>query len=85
MRLLGHYRIDLLKLDIEGAEYDVIRDMLVSSIDVRQLLVEFHHRFRGIGKGATAAALADLHRAGFRIFYISPHGREYALVNTSPQ
>jgi FkbM family methyltransferase len=83
MRSLGHHRLDLLKLDIEGAEYDVIRDMLESGIPVRQLLVEFHHRFRGIGKDATAAALAVLHRAGFRIFYISPHGREYSLVHIS--
>jgi FkbM family methyltransferase len=84
MQALGHEQLDLLKLDIEGAEYDVIRDMLDSRIQVRQLLVEFHHWFKGVGQEATVAALAMLQRAGFRIFYISPRGHEYSLVRTPP-
>ena len=31
---LGHDRIDLLKMDIEGAEYEVIRDVVESGVDV---------------------------------------------------
>jgi FkbM family methyltransferase len=42
MRELGHHHIDLLKLDIEGAEYDVIDDLLASGIWPRVLCVEFH-------------------------------------------
>lgn len=41
MSELGHTRIDLLKLDIEGAEYEVIDQMLNSDVDVRVLCVEF--------------------------------------------
>ncbi|MEM6766066.1 MAG: FkbM family methyltransferase [Bacteroidota bacterium] len=37
----GHSRIDLLKLDIEGAEYEVINDMLNKKLDVKVLCVEF--------------------------------------------
>ena len=42
MRELGHDHIDLLKLDIEGAEYDVIDDLVTCGIRPRVLCVEFH-------------------------------------------
>ncbi len=38
---LGVDRIALLKLDIEGAEYEVLRSMLMDGIRPEQLLVEF--------------------------------------------
>ncbi len=37
----GHRRIDLLKLDIEGAEYEVLDQLLQSELPVQVLLVEF--------------------------------------------
>jgi FkbM family methyltransferase len=79
-RVLGHGRIDLLKMDIEGAEYDVIDDMLESGIEVRQIVVEFHHRFRHVGRARTARTVRSLREAGFRIFSISPSGREYSFM-----
>ena len=42
MKENGHTRIDLLKLDIEGAEFPVVDEILRKRIPVRQLLVEFH-------------------------------------------
>ncbi len=39
----GHRHIDALKLHIEGAEYDVLDDVLASGLDVGQVLVEVHH------------------------------------------
>ncbi|HEX6747773.1 MAG TPA: FkbM family methyltransferase [Longimicrobium sp.] len=77
---LGHERIDLLKLDIEGAEYAVLHDMLERKLHAEQILVEFHHRFRTIGKSRTEQAVAALRDAGYRIFHISPSGREYGFV-----
>ncbi|MDA3936372.1 MAG: FkbM family methyltransferase [Actinomycetota bacterium] len=54
MRELRHEYIDLLKLDIEGAEYTVIEDMLRSQIFPRQILIEFHHwALEGMGPGRT--------------------------------
>jgi FkbM family methyltransferase len=45
MRELGHTRIDLLKLDIEGAEYEVLDDMMNDSGVFPQVIcVEFHRR-----------------------------------------
>ncbi len=41
MQQFGHHRIDLLKLDIEGAEYAVIQNLLENAIDVRCICVEF--------------------------------------------
>ena len=45
MRDLGHDNIDILKLDIEGMEFEVINDMLNEGIEFSQLLVEVHDRF----------------------------------------
>ena len=46
----GHSRIDLLKMDIEGFEYDVIDNILQNSIDIKQICVEFHHFMSHIKK-----------------------------------
>ena len=42
MAELGHDHIDLLKMDIEGAEYSVIENFLQEKISIRCLCVEFH-------------------------------------------
>lgn len=80
---LGHDRIDLLKMDIEGAEYDVLEGMLRSQVRPRQLLVEFHHRFPGIGKARTAAMIDRLREAGYRIFAVSETGREVSFMHAA--
>lgn len=38
----NHDKIDVLKMDIEGSEFDVIDFILENSIDVKHLLIEFH-------------------------------------------
>lgn len=74
-------RIDLLKIDIEGAEYDIIDDVLRLNPLPRQLLVEFHHV---VGDQPslkrTRDAVEAINRAGYRIFCISPVGNEYSFV-----
>ena len=80
MRQLGHDRIDLLKLDIEGAEYAVIDDLARTDIRPRQLLVEFHHRFPGVGVRATKRALRTLHRLGYRLFHVSATQMEFSFI-----
>lgn len=80
MDKLGHQRIALLKMDIEGSEYEVIDDIIKSGIEVGQLLVEFHHRFDLANLGKTRKAIDDLKRNGYRIFYISPSGEEYSFI-----
>jgi FkbM family methyltransferase len=82
MRMLGHDRIDLLKMDIEGSEYEVIADLIASQVDVRQLLVEFHHRWPEVGVNKTKQAIRHLNQAGFLIFNVSPAGSEYSFLTT---
>ena len=80
MDMLGHVEIDVLKMDIEGAEYDVIENMLTEGVLVRQLLVEFHHRKPWLGVQKTLAAVQLLARAGYRLFHMSPGGEEWAFI-----
>jgi FkbM family methyltransferase len=80
---LGHDHIDLLKMDIEGAEYAVLPDIISCGIPVSQLLVEFHHRFTNVGNEPTRQAVELLLANGFRILHISPSGREYAFLHDS--
>jgi FkbM family methyltransferase len=62
----GDAAIDLLKMDIEGFEYDIIRQFLDQRIPVRQLCVEFHSWLR---PGQTRKTIARLYRAGYRIIH----------------
>jgi FkbM family methyltransferase len=82
MQMLGHPHVDLLKMDIEGAEYEVIDDLLRSGIRPRQLLVEFHHRMIPRGAWRTWRCMQRLRRAGYRLFAISPGATEYAFLLT---
>jgi FkbM family methyltransferase len=83
MRMLGHTRIDLLKMDIEGAEYEVVDDLLDSDIAVEQLLVEFHHRWPEVGIAKTKRAIHLLNMAGYEIFTVSASGEEYGFRKVS--
>jgi FkbM family methyltransferase len=80
LRSLKHEHIDLLKMDIEGAEYEVIEDIIHSKISIGQLLVEFHHRWKEIGVDKTRTAIRDLNAAGYRIFSISSSGEEFGFL-----
>jgi FkbM family methyltransferase len=77
---LGQQRLDLLKMDIEGAEYDVLDSLLESSVRPRQLLVEFHHRFAGVGPARTEQMISKLRNCGYRIFAVSETGREVSFI-----
>jgi FkbM family methyltransferase len=80
---LNHNKIDILKMDIEGAEYEVIDDIVRSSVPIYQVLVEFHHRFDGIGIGRTKQAISKLNEAGYKIFNVSATGEEISFIKTS--
>ena len=68
MRQNGHDHIDLLKIDIEGAEYGVLDDLLRRQVPVRQVLVEFHHQMLpGIRRSQTIRAILKMRAAGYRL------------------
>jgi FkbM family methyltransferase len=77
---LGHDRLDALKMDIEGAEYDVVDDILTSGVSIKQLLIEFHHRFPDISIDRTRQAVTRLNASGYRIFFVSDTGEEYGFI-----
>ena len=81
LTLLGHERLDILKMDIEGAEYDVLSDLIENQVRPDQILVEFHHRFDGIEKKETSESISRLTELGYMIAFVSETGREVTLVN----
>lgn len=81
MAELGHDRLDLLKADIEGAEYDVIADLLAHGPHPGQLLLEFHHHLPTIPLSRTKQAIADLRAAGYCLFDQSEAGAEMSFVH----
>lgn len=83
VKMLDHSHIDLLKMDIEGAEYEVLDGLIGSDIRPTQLLVEFHHRFASIGKEKTAATIRRLRDIGYRLYAVSINGREVSFIQES--
>jgi FkbM family methyltransferase len=80
MQRLGHRKVDLLKMDIEGAEYEVIKDIVSSPQPIIQVLAEFHHRFPHFGVKMTKQAINMMNEAGYRIFHVAPSGEEISFV-----
>jgi FkbM family methyltransferase len=79
MRENHHNHIDLLKMDIEGFEYDVLKNILDEQLNIRQILIEFHHGMYTFSNRDTLDAVNRLRKAGYRLFAISDSGREYSF------
>lgn len=84
MHDLGHTQVDLIKMDIEGAEYSVLPDIIESGVRPRQVLIEFHHRWREVGARRTRDMIRLLQAHQYRIAHVSAKGRELAFVRTAP-
>lgn len=82
MKKLQHKKIDLMKIDVEGSEYEIVEDMIRSQIKPQQLLIEFHHRFKNKSKIMTINAIKHLQENGYKIFSISETGREVGFIHT---
>jgi FkbM family methyltransferase len=80
MRNNGHTRIDVLKMDIEGAEYSVLAELIKNRIPVTQIVAEFHHRLSGVGARKTREILALLNQYGMKICYVCPRLEVMTLV-----
>lgn len=75
----GRTECDVLKLDIEGAEYEVLADLAARGLlgRCRQLLVEFHHRVTHHSPEDTARVVAAVERAGFRQMHVEGRNRVF--------
>lgn len=84
MKELGHARIDLLKLDIEGAEHRVITAMLESNVNVKVLCVEFDQAAVGLtpeGRQQIIATTQTLANRGYLL--VAQEGRSnYTFVSS---
>ena len=83
IRTLGNAHIDILKLDIEGGEYDVLPDVLASGIPISQVLIEFHHNYKTLSLDHTLKAVSTLRRHGYSIFHISKRALEFSFIHNS--
>lgn len=78
----GHDHIDLLKIDIEGAEYDVLDDLLKRRLRVKQVLVEFHHNILpGIRRSRTIRTILKMVAASYRL--LNQDGNNHTFLHRS--
>ena len=83
MRLHQHDRIDLLKIDIEGAEYEVLDDLLARRLPIRQVAVEFHHsNLPGIRRSQSIRAILMMRAAGYKL--IDVYGNNHTFLRPRP-
>jgi len=80
---LGWSHIDLLKIDIEGFEYAVLREILEKKLNVKQICVEFHHGPQfGRSNRETVRLILALRKAGYDLVYRSYWDHTFLLRET---
>jgi FkbM family methyltransferase len=80
MHELGHHRIDVLKLDVEGSEFEAIPDLVASGIEVDQLLIEIHYQFRSRSFQQGLDLIGQLKDYGMHCLHVSRRGYEFSFV-----
>jgi FkbM family methyltransferase len=81
-RKLGHARIDLLKMDIEGAEFEVLDALIAGQLRPKQLLIEFHHRFIDNGLARTSGIVERLRAEDYKLYSVCAEtGREVSFLH----
>ena len=76
MKELGHDRIDFLKMDIEGSEFDALSAAFDAKLNITQLLVDHHEYMFKEGKGILKAFLTKLDNENYKIYYSAKTGCE---------
>lgn len=78
---IGQTHIDLLKIDIEGAEYPLLagEDFALNASRIDMLCVEFHHRWSIYGPTATLKTVERLEALGFECAWRSTASNEEFL------
>jgi hypothetical protein len=73
-------KIDVLKIDIEGGEYELIDQLGGFRDRIGQLLIEFHTRLLPDSqKHFTDDAIRKLRDAGYLLFHVSGRGTEFGF------
>ena len=69
MREFGDDRVDLMKIDVEGIEYDLVPTLDLAALSVRVFAIQLHHT--GTVRDATTL-IRGLERQGFRLVAQKP-------------
>ncbi|AZA51876.1 FkbM family methyltransferase [Chryseobacterium sp. G0201] len=77
---LGHKKIDILKIDIEGSEYKVLDSILSAPVEIDQILIEIHERFFPDGKEKTKTLINTLNSYGYKLFGVSRGMEELSFI-----
>ncbi len=80
---LGLSKIELLKLDIEGAEYDVIPNILEAPISINQILLEIHPDLFTSGKRKSKELIKKLRQSGYLLYGVSDTCKELSFIHRS--
>lgn len=82
MKSLNHQYIDVLKIDIEGYEYQLIDYIYDNKVQINQFLVEFHPDLISGGKEKTRRAIDKLNELGIKCYAVSDSFSELSFINT---
>lgn len=84
MEQQGHTYLDLLKLDIEGAEYEVVNSIIEDELDIKVLIVGFHITGDRSGNNKYVKLVKDyldkLMSRGYVIMETDLWGGNYTLI-----
>jgi FkbM family methyltransferase len=72
-----HRFIDLLKIDIEGFEYEVLESCLTERLPIKQICVEFHDFFPGIARSKTRKMIRTLVSHGYDLIHRHRHDHTF--------
>jgi FkbM family methyltransferase len=75
--------LEILKMDVEGAEYGLLPSIIGCPIPIKQLLIEFHHRIGIESLRGTIAAVNLLRKKGYLLFHVSEASSEFSFLHRS--
>lgn len=80
-KIINCRKIDLLKMDIEGAEYELIASQQFKEFSnyIGIICIEFHHRWKSFGRKSTLNAVRILTELGYKCAWRSVYTNEEFL------
>ena len=83
-RVNQHDWVDVLKADIESAEFDMLLNMDLKHLRVTQVLIEFHSRWYKDGWNAQKNIYKRMEDAGYKVVHEGPRNEEVVFLRTVP-
>ena len=77
MEKFGHNKIDLLKMDIEGAEFDVLENAIKNAVQIKEICLDHHEHMLKNGRKRIKGLLSMLQEY-YNIFYVEKDNKHVA-------